>query len=288
MTPPANTAAAPPAYRMKGPSAFSGPWRRFASLALILARTDYKVRFYGSALGWMWGLVRPLLLFGVLYAVFSQIVRVGKGVEFYPVVLLTGIMLYFYFQEATTRSVDCVVDREQVVRKIHFPRMVIPLAVTLTATFNLLMSFIAIFVFMALSGVSVEWSWLELPFLLALLFLFSYGVSMLLSALFVPFRDVRPIWEVVTQALFYATPILYPIELLADRSKTLAHIAMCNPLAAIIQQVRHAVIDHSAPSAADAIGGAVYLLIPLGILIGVFVLGLWVFNRLAPTIAEEL
>jgi len=278
----------PPAYEMTGPSAFSGSLRRFVDLATILARADYKVRYYGSALGYLWTLGRPLLLFAVMYAVFSQIVKVGEGVEHYPVVLLTGIMLFYYFSEATTRSVDCVVDREQMVRKIHFPRMVIPLAVTLTATINVVFSLAAVFLFIGLAGVEAQWGWFELPLLMALLFAFSYGFSLLLSALYVPLRDVAPIWEVATQALFYATPILYPIELLQERSQAVSEIAMWNPLAAIVQQARHALIDPSAPSAAEAIGGGVYLLIPLGIIVGVLVLGLWVFNRLAPSIAEEL
>ena len=203
---------APPVYEMKGPSAFSGSLRRFLDLSIVLARADYKVRYYGSALGYLWTLGRPLLLFAVMYAVFSQIVKVGEGVEHYPVVLLTGIMLFYYFSEATTRSVECVVDREQIVRKIHFPRMIIPLSVTLTATINVVFSLAAVFLFIALTGVDPQWGWLELPLLMLLLFLFSYGFSLLLSALYVPLRDVAPIWEVVVQALFYATPILYPMS----------------------------------------------------------------------------
>ncbi len=276
------------AYRMTGPAAISGEPRRFVALALTLAFTDFKLRFFGSVLGYFWTLVRPLMLFGVLYVVFSQIVPLGANVSYYPLILLSGVVLYLYFAEATSAAVRSVVERENLVRKIHFPRMVIPLSVTLTASFNLLLNLVVVFVFMAASGVEVRLTWLELPVLLVLLALFATGLAMLLSALFVSYRDVRPIWDVVTQALFYATPVIYPIEQVAARNETAAQIAMCNPLAAIIQQFRYAMIDPSAQSAGEALGGAWMLLVPLSILVAVFALGLWVFDHMAPRIADEL
>jgi ABC-2 type transport system permease protein len=276
------------AYEMKGPSALSGDWRRFLNLTTTLAVTDFKLRFFGSALGYLWSLMRPLLLFGVLYVVFSEVVQLGEDVRFYPALLLTGIVIYYYFVEATGNAVACVVDSENLVRKIHFPRMVIPLSVVTTASLNLLLSLVAVFFFILLTGVEPAWSWFQLPLLLVILFVFTMGVGMLLSALYVPARDVSPIWDVISQAGFYATPVLYPIELLADRYETLSHVAMANPLAAIIQQLRHAVIDPGAPTAAEAIGGTGLLLVPAGIIVAVFGLGLWVFNRMAPRIAEEL
>jgi ABC-2 type transport system permease protein len=113
------------------------------------------------------------------------------------------------------------------------------------------------------------------------------GLAMLLSALYVRFRDVKPIWEVALQLFFYATPIIYAIETIGV-SERVQHLIMLNPLAAILQQVRHAIFDPSAPSAAEAAGGWVRLLVPAGIVLGVFVLGLWTFNREAPRVAEEL
>ncbi len=276
------------AYRMTGPAAVSGDPRRFFDLAYTLAVTDFKLRFFGSVLGYFWTLIRPLMLFGVLYFVFSQIVPLGADVRHFPVILLSGVVLYTYFAEATSAAVRSVVDREQLVRKIHFPRMVIPLSVTLTASFNLLLNLVVVFFFMAMAGVEVRWTWLELPALIVLLFLFATGLSMLLSALFVRFRDVRPIWDVVSQALFYASPVIYPIEQVAQRNETLAQVAMCNPLAAIIQQFRYALIDPGAQSAGEAIGGWPMLLVPGAILVGVFVLGFTVFDRMAPRIADDL
>jgi ABC-2 type transport system permease protein len=276
------------AYEMRGPSALGGGLRRFAHLTRALAITDFKLRFFDSILGYLWTLMRPLMLFGVLYAVFSVVVRVGNRVDFYPVILLSGMILYFYFSEATNRAVACVVDNENLVRKIHFPRLAIPLSTVGTVSLQLALNLIVLFFFMVVSGVHAGVRWLELPVILLPLLVLTVGAAMLLSALYVMARDVSPIWEVVTQALFYVTPVLYPIELLADRSQTLAHLAMMNPLAAVIQQARHALIDPHAPSAGTAIGGPVWLVVPAGITVAVFVVGFYVFNRMAPRIAEEL
>ena len=275
-----------PGRRMRGPTALGSDPRRFLHLTMTLAVTDFKLRFFGSVLGYFWQLMRPLLLFGVLYVVFTEFVRLGDAVPHYPVVLLTSIVLFTFFAEATNGSVTSVLDRENLVRKIEFPRMVIPLTVVLIAAFNLALNFVVVLVFLLASGVEVRWSWLELPLLVAALALLCTGIGLLLSALYVRFRDMKPIWEVLTQVAFYGAPVLYAIENIPE--VRLQHLIMLNPLAAILQQVRHALIDPGAPTAAEAIGGAERLLIPAGLTVGVFLVGLWVFNRAAPGIAEEL
>jgi ABC-2 type transport system permease protein len=277
--------------RITGPAALTGDWRRALHLTWTLAVSEFRLKFFGSVLGYFWQLGRPLLMFGVYYVVFTQVVNLGDAVKYYAPLLLAGIMMYQFFAEVTGASVGAVLGRENLVRKIHFPRIVIPLAVVLQSTFNLGVNMIAVGVFMGLQGVPVRLSWLAVVPALALLLLFVTGLSMLLSALFVRYRDVQPIWDVVVQATFYATPILYPIETVADRSAFGGHIAqiiMCNPLAVIVQQIRHDVFDAGAPSAADAIGGTGLLAIPIGIAFATFALGFWVFNRTAPKVAEEL
>jgi ABC-2 type transport system permease protein len=271
---------------LRGPSALGGSPARFLYLTRTLAVTDFKLKFFGSALGYLWQLMRPLMLFGVLYVVFTQVVRLGNDVAFYPAVLLTGIVLYTFFAEATGGAVTCVVDRENLVRKIHFPRLVVPLAGILTAYFNLLLNLVAVLVFVFASGVGMRLSWLELPLLLLILGVLCAGIAMLLSALYVRFRDVKPIWDVMLQIAFYSSPVLYAIETVP--SEKLQHALMLNPLGAIIQQARHAIIDPEAPSAAAAAGGWELLLIPCALVVGLFALGFWVFNREAPRIAEEL
>jgi ABC-2 type transport system permease protein len=269
-----------------GPSALGGSLRRFGYLTITLAATEFKLRFFGSVLGYLWQLVRPMLLFGVLYIVFTQFVKIGGPVKFYPVVLLANIVLYTFFSEGTN-AVNSVVQRENLVRKIQFPRMAIPVSVVLTAAFNLTLNLLVVLIFALVAGVRPRWTWLEVPFLLVALALLVTGLAMLLSALYVRFRDVKPIWEVLLQLTFYATPIIYAIETI-DVSQRVKEFLMLNPLAAIIQQFRHAVIDPGAPTAAAAAGGGWRLLIPAFLLLGIFALGFRVFDREAPHIAEQL
>jgi ABC-2 type transport system permease protein len=278
--------------RPHGPSAFGSDLRRFWALTSTLARTEFKLRFFGSVLGYVWSLMRPLMLFGVLYFVFVVIAKVGTF-PYYGVYLLASIVLFTYFAEVTGASVTCLVAREGMLRKVRFPRMVIPLAVSLTALFNLGMNLIAVLVFALISGVRPRWTWLEMPPLVALLVALATGIGMLLSALYVRYRDVQPIWDVVSQALFYASPVLYAID--KAKGKSIAglnaeHLLMCNPLAVVFTQMRYAVLPtgDGAQSAVAAIGGWSHLLVPLGIVGGVFALGLWYFNREAPRIAENL
>jgi len=285
----AETARPVPAHEVAGPSAFGSDPRRFLNLTRILALTEWKLRFFDSALGYVWTLMRPALFFGVLYVVFSLIVEFGEDVAHYPSLLLTGMVVFFFFQEATSRAVTAVVDNENLVRKIHFPRMAIPMSVVLTATFALCLNLIVLLGLVLINRVTPRLSWLELPIVLAILIVFSIGVAAILSALYVRARDLNPIWDVTTQALFYLTPVLFPIQLVIDRSsEKVAHLLMLNPLAALIQEARHAIVGPSQPSAAEAIGGAPRLLIPLGIVLVTFVFGIWIFKKMAPKIAEEL
>ena len=271
------------AYR--GPHAFGDDLRRLVNLTYTLAANDFKLRFFGSALGYLWSLMRPLLLFGVLYFVFTEIVRFGAGVENYPVYLLASIVLFTFFAEATGRGVISLVERETLLRKIRFPRMVVPLSVALHALFNLGLNLIVVFTFVFAAGIEPRWSWLQMLPLVLLLVVLATGTTMLLSALYVRYRDMQPIWEVVLQILFYASPIMYVAASFPDNVE---RAAMANPIAAVLTQMRHALIDADAPTAAEAIGGGARLAIPLLVTAAVFGLGVYVFMREAPRIAEDL
>lgn len=261
--------------------------RRLVHLSMTLAAMEFKLRFFGSVLGYLWQLMRPLMLFGILYVVFTQFVRLGEGIAFYPAILLTGIVLYTFFADATGGSVTAVLDRENLVRKIEFPRLVVPVSVILLAYFNLMLNLLAVLVFVLATGVAPRIEWLALPLLLLPLGAFAGGLAMLLSALYIRFRDVKPIWEVILQIAFYVSPILYVLEILP--TLTLQHLVIWfNPLATILVQARHSLIDENAPNSWDAAGGPEYLFIPGAIVVGVLILGFWVFNREAPRIAEEL
>ncbi len=273
---------------IKGPSAFGSDPRRFLRLTWTLAVTQFKLKYYGSVLGYVWQLARPLALFGVLYVVFTEFIPFGDGIAFYEVSLLLGIVLYTFVSEATSGAVGAVVEREVLVRKVEFPRLAIPCSVVLTALMNLGLNLLAVVVFAALSGVQPHSSIVQIPIVIGALVGFVLGVSMLLSALFVRYRDVQPIWEVLLQALFYATPVLYTIEIVQESSPDAARWMMLNPFAAVVQQMRHACIDPNAQSAAVVAGGWDRLALTGLVVVFLFALGLWVFHRAAPRIAEEL
>jgi ABC-2 type transport system permease protein len=276
-----------PLREVRGPSALGGGPRRFFDLLWLISVTEFKRVYFGTVLGYIWSLVRPLVLFAVLLFVFTQVFKLGSDVaEFYPVLLLLGIVLFTFFSEATTSAVTSVVTQEGVVRKTQFPRLVIPLATALTGAFNLGLNLLIVLVFVLAFGVDPSWTWLLFPLALLALLVFTTAVSMSLSVLYVRFRDVAIIWTVLTQILFYATPILYPIEALEN--DTYEHLLMVNPLAPIVQQVRVWVLEPSAPNAVEAAGGAAGLIPAALIYVGVCVFAVWIFNREAPRIAEEL
>lgn len=272
------------AARQVAPSAFGDDLNRFVTLTVTLARVEFKLRYFGSVLGYLWSLVRPLLFFLVLYLVFTRLFHFGKGVQHYPVYLLTAIMLWTYFVETTKGGVECLVNREDLLRKVRFPRLVIPLSVALTAAFNLAINFVVVISFALASGVTPRLSWLQLPLLALLVAMLAIGIGMMLSVLYVRFRDIDPIWDVAIQIGFYLCPIIYT----AGQYKGTVRVAMVNPLAAIFTQMLHAFVDPTQPTVAGWIGGTARLLIPLCIIIGAFVLGLWFFSREAPRIAENL
>jgi ABC-2 type transport system permease protein len=283
----------PASHRVHGPSALSGDLRRFWSLTFTLARTEFKLRFFGSVLGYLWTLVRPLLLFGVIWIFFTKVGHVNNstlpGSKYYGAQLLGSIVLFTFFAEATTSAVRSMVDRENLLRKIHFPRLVIPASVVLLAMFNLGLNLIVVLIFALGAGVHPMLSWLELPLIVGALVVLAAGVAMLLSALFVHFRDIQPIWEVLTQILFYASPVIISIDTIREKlSLTLQHIYMLNPLAVIFQQFRHAIITHSTISAGQALGSWTALLEPAAIVTGIFIAGFAVFDRSAARIAENL
>lgn len=268
-----------------GPSALGGGWKRFFDLLFLIAVNDFKKTYFGTALGYIWSLARPLMLFAVLLFVFTRIFRIGSEVEFYAVLLLFNIVMISFIQEATLASVPAVVNQEGVVRKTHFPRLVIPLAVVLTCLFNFGTNMVAVVIFMVAYGVPVTWTWLLFPVILLLLFVFAMAVSMLLSALYPRYRDVGIIWSVLVTALFYATPVLYPLEIVPSQY---IDWLMLNPLTPIFEQARHWIIDSDAPGAISAAGGIAGLIPAVLIYLTICVLAVIVFRREAPRIAEEL
>jgi len=245
--------------------------------------------------------MKPLLLFGVLYVFFVVISKVGRNgkpsEQFYGVQLLGSIVLFTFFAEATSGAVRSVVDRENLVRKIQFPRLVIPLSVVLLSFFNLMLNLVVVLIFALISGVHPMLSWLQLPLILIMLIVFATGMAMLLSALFVSLRDIQPIWEVVSQILFYGSPVIIPIEKVRETLLTpTPPIPQTGPIPPLHAQPARRRLPAVPPRDGHprhaqrraALGSWAWLLAPLAVVAAIFALGFWVFNRSAPLVAENL
>jgi ABC-2 type transport system permease protein len=270
-------------------TAFSRPapsrLRHFLYVTTSLTATEFKLRYFGSILGYLWTLLRPLFIFGVLYLVFTEIFRFGGDVPHYPVMLLLGLILWSFFADATSSALPSLVQRESLLRKVAFPRSAIPIAVSATAAANLILGLVVVVFLALLDDVPVRATWLlVIPSVLGL-FAFAAALALLLSVLFVRFRDVQPIWEVGLQLLFWATPIIYTVEFVPERMRT---AIMFNPLSVVIQQTRHWFVDPSAATAAEAIGGGARLLVPLGLFMLTVVMGVVLFRQAESGVAEDL
>jgi ABC-2 type transport system permease protein len=255
-------------------------------LTWTIAVTEFRLSYFGSVLGYLWSLMRPLLTFAVLLVVFTQVFHAGRNVPHYATMLLLGVVLFTFFSEATGNAVPSVVNRESLVRKMQFPRLVIPLSVVVTAAMNLVVNLIPVVVFALASGVRVRWTWLLVPLLLVALIAFASGVAMTVSALYVRFRDISPIWTVVLQVLLYGSAVMYTLDHVPHLWER--RVVLANPLAAAIQLARHWVVGGREGTPAAVMGGTAWGLLPVAVGLGVLALGLWVFHHEAPRIAERL
>jgi ABC-2 type transport system permease protein len=258
---------------------------RFWSLTWTLAVTEWRLKFYGSFLGYLWSLARPFALFGVIYLVFSQFAKLGDQVHGYAVYILFALVMFQFFAEIANGCVQSLVAQENLLRKIRFPPLVIPMSIALTALFNLGMTLVAVILFAVVSGIYPSWTWLELPVLVVVLLAFGTGLGMLLSVLYVRYRDVQPIWDVCSQALFYASPVLYVTTMVPAHFQ---QAYLSNPIASVLTEMRRAIVDPSARHVWYAIGDPPRLVVPIGILLLAVGLGTWFFRREAPRIAENL
>jgi len=279
-----------PPRQVLGPVAVGDDPRRMWRLAYTLASTDFKLKFFGSALGYLWQLLNPLMLFGVLYLVFSFALNLDGGVRFFPVALLLGLVMFMFFSEATSMSVRSLLAREPLVRKVDFPRLAVPLSTVMTAVFNFGLNLVAVLVFLLLAGAPVRWTWLFFPLVLLVLIIFTFGLAAMLSVSFVRFRDIEPIWAVLLQIGFYASGVFFTFDLIAGQKhgQTIVDVLLCNPFAAILATARHVLIDPSWKAPWAEMSSPWLMLIPAGIVVASVTAGLLVFRAQAPRVAEEL
>lgn len=253
-----------------------------------LVKTDFKIRYQNSVLGYLWTLLRPLFLFVILYYVFVKVLKTGGDIPHFGVYLLLGIILWNYFVEVTTGSVSVIVGKSDLMRKVNFPRYVIVLAGSFSALINLTFNFAVVFFFMGLAKTEISPSVVLLPLLIVELFIFSLSLGFLLSALYVRFRDVGFIWEVIIQGAFFAVPIMYAFSLVTSKSLLLGKFLVSNPLTQLMQDARYMLITTKTETVYSVFGSSWAYLIPIAIVMGTLLLATVYFKKNAPNFAEEV
>lgn len=273
-------------YKITGVKNLKSRYRSSAILLKQLVKTDFKLRYQGSVLGYAWSLLRPLLIFVILYVVFVKFIPLGKGVPHYPVYLLLGIVIWNFFVEMTTRSLTVIVERGELIRKIRIPRWVIILSSSISALINLFLNMLVVIAFLFINHVDLLKTSLWLPLILVEVYVFALGLSLFLSAAFVKYRDMSYIWEVILQAGFYLTPILYPLARITNL--TFQKLIMLNPMAQSIQDSRYALITHQSSTVYQVFQGGWYKIIPFALVALVFVGGFTYFRKEAKYFAENV
>ncbi|MCL2112346.1 MAG: ABC transporter permease [Streptococcaceae bacterium] len=262
--------------------------RRNQILLKELIKTDFKLRYQGSVIGYLWSILKPVLLFLIMYLVFVRFMRFGSGTPHFAVALLLGITIWNFFGETTGVGMLSIVSRGDMLRKVNFSKPVIIFSVATNAFINLIISLVVVIIFSLINGVQMSWTLIfTIPLLLELILL-TTGISFLLSTFFVYFRDLGPIWEVVMQAGFYGTPIIYPITQISNHHLMVAKIQMLNPMAQIIQDMRFVLTfsNNTNPTLWQLWHNPFVIVIPYFLSILIFALGLWVFNKNAAKFAE--
>ena len=262
--------------------------RRNRVLLKELSKTDFKLRYQGSVLGYLWAVLRPMLLFLILYVVFSKILRFGADIPHYPVYLLAGTIFWSFFTECTNMGIQAIVMRGDLIRKLSFPKWIITISTTSTAVINLLINICVLIIFALINGVTPTWTWLLVPVFVIELYALALGVAFLLGSINVKYRDIASIWEVLIQALFYCAPIIYPVTMVAQHSAVAARIVLLNPIAQVIQDVRYSLITNTTITTWNYEGPWWLKVIPVVIVVVVAIAGALYFHKKCKYFAEEV
>jgi ABC-2 type transport system permease protein len=246
----------------------------FRELVMNLAKKDFKVRYKSATLGFLWALLNPLLLMAILSIVFSLIMKIQ--VEKYPVFLLTALIPWTCFSLSVTNSTTAITDNGNLIKKVFFPREIIPAAVNLANLFNFLLSLVVLFVFLLVFRVALTPTVFLLPFVILIQLTFTVGLSLITSCLHVYYRDVKYLMEALLVFWFYATPIFYPLSMVPER---IMKIYMLNPMASIVTMYRNILLEGCFPDPAVLACG-------LGSSLVVLVIGFHVFRKLEPNFAD--
>ena len=263
-------------------------WNRQNRILLKeLTKTDFKLRYQGSVLGYLWALLRPLMMFAILYVVFAKLLKFGNDIPHYPVYLLCGTTMWSFFTECTSQGIQAIVNRGDLLRKISFPKYIVVVSSTLTAVINMLINLLVVIIFALINGVTPSFTWLLVPVFLVELYCLSLGIAFFLGAINVKYRDVTSIWDVLTQALFYAVPIIYPVSMVANTSAIAAKIILLNPISQAIQDIRFSLITSETVTTWNYINNPIAIIPPVLILI-VLTAGALTFRKRSRFFAEEV
>src|SRR3990167_724019 len=251
-----------------------------------MIRVDFKLRYQGSVLGYLWSLLKPLMLFVILFTVFTKFLHIGKGVPNYPISLLLGIVLWSFFTEATSGALKSIVGNGSLIRKINIPRYMIPIASISSAFINTLLNLIVVFIFILFAS-NTPLSWLTIlvfPLLLTELVIVSVATGFFLASLYVKFRDIEHIWDITRQALFYLIPIIYPLSRIP--SVPIQKIIILNPLAQIIQDARSVLTYKNVGTIPELFSTPLYYAVPLVLIIGALIISSSYFRKHSKYFAE--
>ncbi|MEM6997323.1 MAG: ABC transporter permease [Patescibacteria group bacterium] len=259
------------------------------SLVLLreLVRTDFKLRYQDSVLGYMWSLLKPLFMFLVLYVIFVRFLKIGSNIENWPVALFLGLVLWEFFSEVTKYGLKAIVNKRGIIRKINFSKFIIMIASSMSAFINLLLNMIVVAVFIIFSDVTVTWSILLVPFFVLQLYAFALGVSLILATIYVKARDIDFIWEIVMRAGFYASAVMFPMTRILDVSELMGKLLLLNPVAQTMQDTRHALVENI-PSSSELFGNTLLAATPIILSFVIFFIGAIYFKKRAPMFAEEV
>lgn len=256
----------------------------YSGLIRELSFTDFKLKYQGSFFGYLWSLAKPLMFFGALYLVFTKFFKLGDAVPNYPVYLLLGVVLWSYFTEATFSSMGSIVGKGDLIRKVYFPRIILTISTSITALLTLVLNLIIVSLFLFAGKVILGINAFAFPLLLIEFFILTSGVSLFLAALYVKFRDIAHIWEVGTNILFYATPIIYPLSFVPER---IGKILLLSPIAQIIQDSRYVLVTKDAGLVFNILPFP-YKYVPYVLPIIIFITGYLFFQKQAAKFAEEV
>lgn len=253
-----------------------------------LVITDFKLRYQNSALGYLWSLLKPLFLFAIMYVVFVHFLKFGAGIPHFAPTLLLGLVLWGFFTEATKQGMGAITSRAGLLRKINFPKYILVISATISAFINLVLNLIVVFIFMLIDGVNFSYMALLFPVTLLLLYGFALALAFMFAAISVKYRDIAYIWDVIIQALFYGTPIFYPLQMVMEFHIQAAQLLMMNPIAVLIQNARAQLVgDEHVVTANQLFTNPLFLLIPYVIIVIFVILAVWFFKKRQGRFAEE-